>query len=71
MDKDDIQIVRYKGSWYKVNAKPYEPTYQTFKVAWDLIRNPEISSEEAYRNYFEKSRKEIKVLYPSFRKDVE
>jgi lipocalin len=63
-----MDIVRYKGKWFKIEAKPYEPEKQTFTVAWSQIREP-VVAQEAYKTYFEKQRKEAKVLYPSFRKD--
>jgi len=61
--------VRYNGKWYKINAKAYEPERQTNTIAWNLIRQPLIVKEEAYRKYFEDQRKEAKVLYPTFNKD--
>jgi hypothetical protein len=64
-------LFRSKGYWYKINPKPYEPTTQTFKIAYDLARAPEKSPEEVYRIYYEERRKEMKVLYPSFLKDVD
>ena len=66
-----MDIVRFQGKWYKIQPKPYEPEMQTVQVAWAMIREPLISKEEIYIKYFEKQRKEAKVLYPSFRKDVE
>ena len=66
-----MDILRYKGKWYKIQAKAYEPESQTYQIAWALILNPNLSSEDAYRQYFEKQRAEAKVLYPSFRKDVD
>jgi hypothetical protein len=35
-----------------------------------LAKNPDMTSQEAYRLFFEKERHDAKVLYPSFRKDV-
>lgn len=65
----DMDIIRYKKSWFKVNPKSYEPERQTTQVAWDLIKNPNKSAQQAYREYFEKQREDAKILYPSFRKD--
>jgi hypothetical protein len=61
--------VRYEGKWYKIIPKSYEPERQTYQVAWMQIREPLVTSEEAYRKYFETLRKEAKVLCPSFRQD--
>ena len=63
------EAIRYKGKWYKINAKPYEPERQTQTIAWNLLREPLVIKEEAYRKYFETQGKESKVLYPSFNKD--
>lgn len=64
-----MEVVRYKGKWYKIAPKPYESERQTCEIAWSLIRQPNITPEEAYRAWYEKERKKVKVLYPSFRKD--
>ena len=64
-----MDTVRYNGKWYKIIPKPYEPERQTMEVAWAQIREPEIVTTEHYRKYFEKQRKEARILYPSFRKD--
>ncbi len=64
-----MQVVRYKGKWYKIIAKPYEPERQTFQIAWDLIRNPAKTKEEAYRSWYKREQEIVKVLYPSFRKE--
>ena len=42
---------------------------QTFQIAWNLIRSPSTTKEEAYRTWYKNERESIKVLYPSFRKD--
>ena len=62
--------IRYKGKWYTITPKPYEPERQTYEIAWMLAKNPDMTSQEAYRLFFEKERRDAKVLYPSFRKDV-
>jgi hypothetical protein len=64
-----MEVVRYKGKWYKITPKPYEPERQTYQIAWLLIREPSLAQEEAYRRWYEKEREIVKVLYPSFRKD--
>jgi hypothetical protein len=70
MEEDRIKIVRYEGKWYKIKPKVYEPERQTTEIAWALIRNPGLSREDAYLKWYEKERKEVKVLYPSFRNGV-
>lgn len=65
---NNMDIFRYKGKWYKVTPKAYEPERQTVEVAWLQIREP-ISSQDAYRRFYEKQRSDAKILYPSFRKD--
>jgi len=64
-----MDTIRYRGKWYRINPKPYEPERQTYEIAWMLVREPIVLKEEAYRKYFEKQRKEAKVLYPTFNKD--
>lgn len=64
-----MELVRYKGIYYKITPKAYEPERQTAQVAWAQIREPEIAPIEHYRRFFEKQRKEAQILYPSFRKD--
>jgi hypothetical protein len=67
-----MERVRYNGKWIRIKAKPYEPETQTSKIAWEQIRDPSVGPEEVYRKYYEKQREEVKILYPSFRKeDVE
>ena len=60
-------LYRYNGKWYKVTEKPYEPESQSAQVAWRQIKGE--TPIEAYKNFFEKQRKEAQILYPSFRKD--
>jgi hypothetical protein len=61
-------MLRHKGKWFTINPKPYEPERQTIEVSWLQIREG-ITADKAYRTYFEKQRKDAKILYPSFRKD--
>lgn len=63
-----MELYRHEGKWYKISRKPYEPESQSAQVAWRQIRGE--TSTEAYKNFFEKQRKEAQILYPSFRKDV-
>ncbi len=64
-----MQVVRYKGKWYKIVPKPYEPERQTFEISWHLIREQDTTKEEAYRTWYQREQENVKVLYPSFRKD--
>jgi hypothetical protein len=64
-----MQVVRYQGKWYKIIPKPYEPEKQTYEISWSLIKQPNLTKEEAYRTWYQKQREIVKVLYPSFRKD--
>ena len=64
-----MECVRYKGKWIKIKSKKYEPETQTTKIAWEQIRDPSIGPEDAYRKYYQKQREEVKILYPSFRKE--
>lgn len=61
--------IRYEGKWYRITPKPYEPERQTYQIAWMLVKNPGMTTQEAYRKFYERQRHEAKVLYPSFRKD--
>jgi len=67
--KKTMDILRYKGKWYKVIPKAYEPERQTIEVAWAQIKEPTITTHDIYRKFYEKQRSEAKILYPSFRKD--
>jgi len=64
MDK----VIRYQGKWIRIKAKPYEPERQTAEIAWNMIRK-NITSAQAYREWFAKEQENAKVLYPSFRKE--
>jgi hypothetical protein len=61
------QIIRYKGKWYKIQAKEYEPEDQTYAIAWDLIKGN--TPNQAYIDMFKNMREDAKLLYPVFRKD--
>lgn len=63
------QLVRYEGKWFRIQAKAYEPERQTTEIAWSMIREPSLKPPTAYRQWYEKERKNAKVLYPSFRKE--
>jgi hypothetical protein len=54
--------VRYKGSWYSIIPKKYEPERQTFQLAWKMIIE-EKDSKLAYREWFLKEREDAKLLY--------
>jgi hypothetical protein len=62
-----LSMYQYKGKWYKIQPKPYEPERQTVQVAWAQIKGS--TPEKAYRDYFAKLREDAQILYPSFRKD--
>jgi len=64
-----MEMLRYKGKWYKVTPKAYEPERQTAQVAWAQIREPQLTKEDVYRTYCTKQRDDARILYPSFRKD--
>jgi hypothetical protein len=61
-----VRIFRYKGVWYRINPKPWEPEYQTWFIAAKLAEG--LTQVEAYRLWFAKRQKEAKLLYPDFRK---
>jgi len=63
-------MIRHNGQWYVIAPKPYEPEKQTYEIAWDLVKT-KVEPIVAYKRFFENQRKEAKVLYPSFRKDVD
>jgi hypothetical protein len=60
-------VVRYKGIWYKINAKSYEPERQTNAIVWKMLKGTE--QLEAYRQWFSEQQKDSKLLYPDFRKE--
>ncbi len=64
-----MEFIRYDGKWYKITPKPYEPERQTTQVAWMQVREP-LTATDSYRKFFDKQRKEARILYPSFRKDA-
>jgi len=64
-----MDLVRYQGKWFRISPKPYEPERQSYKIAWNMIREPLIIPEAAYKKYFQSLRDEAKVLYPDFRKE--
>jgi hypothetical protein len=57
---------RYRGKWYKINKKPFEPERQTYEVAWIIIKE-NLSSQDAYRKWYSNERDDSKLLYPSFK----
>ena len=65
-----MEEIRHEGKWYTIKAKQYEPEGQKVQVAWKQIKE-KMSPEESYRKYFETQRENAKILYPSFRKDVD
>jgi len=65
-----MELLRYKGKWYRISPKPYEPERQTSQIAWAQIRTPSLTPAQSYLQFFETQRKEARILYPSFRKDA-
>ena len=63
-----VPAIRVQGKWYAITPKPYEPERQTYGIAHKLIQGS--TPEVAYRQWFEQERKDAKLLYPSFGKDV-
>jgi hypothetical protein len=61
-----VRIFRYKGTWYRITPKPWEPEQQTWFIAAKLAEG--LTQVEAYRLWFSKRQKEAKLLYPDFRK---
>ena len=64
--KEMVRIFRYKGTWYRITPKPWEPEQQTWFIATKLAEG--LTQVEAYRLWFSKRQKEAKLLYPDFRK---
>ena len=64
------KAVRYQGKWYKIVPKQYESERQSTEIGWSIIKE-NITSLEAYRNWYSKEREDAKLLYPSFRKSNE
>jgi hypothetical protein len=65
-DKKMVRIFRYKGCWYRITPKPWEPETQTWFIAFNLAKG--LTQVEAYRLWFEERQKQAKLLYPDFRK---
>jgi hypothetical protein len=54
-------LVRFQGKWYEIHPKPYEPERMTYDIAWIQIKEV-VSSQEAYRIWFERQRKLSRLL---------
>jgi len=54
--------VRYRGQWYSIIPKKYEPERQTFQIAWKMIIE-ESNSKETYRKWFSEEQENAKLLY--------
>ena len=54
--------VRYRGSWYSIIPKKYEPERQTFQIAWKMIIN-DLKPKETYRNWYSEEQENAKLLY--------
>jgi len=61
MEPTSIFLVRYNGRWIKIQPRPFEPERMTTDIAWMQIKE-DISSEEAYRRWFELQRRISRVL---------
>ena len=59
------KAVRYKGIWYEITPKDYEPERQTYQIAWKLIKSSE-DSKKVYRQWFLNEQENSKLLYPLF-----
>jgi hypothetical protein len=51
-------LVRYKGKWFKILPKPFEPERLTFEVAWMKIKHG-----TGYPQWFKKERNISKIVY--------
>jgi len=56
------RAVRYKGVWYRITPKKYEPEKQTFYIAWKTIKEEKV-------DFFKEQREDAKLLYPLFRNE--
>jgi hypothetical protein len=54
-------LVRFQGKWFEIHPKSYEPERMTAEIAWLQIKD-QLSSEEAYRIWFERQRKLSRLL---------
>lgn len=54
-------LVRYNGRWYRIRPRAFEPERMTTDIAWLQIKE-KLSSEEAYRKWFERQRKISRLL---------
>ena len=61
MEPASIFLVRYNGRWVTIHPRPFEPERMTTDVAWMQVKES-ITSEEAYRRWFERQRRISRVL---------
>lgn len=61
MESSSIFVVHYNGRFYEIKPRPFEPERMTMDIAWIQIKE-EVSSEEAYRRWFERQRRISRVL---------
>jgi hypothetical protein len=54
--------VRYRGLWYSISPKKYEPERQTFQIAWKMIIH-DLKPKETYRKWFSEEQENAKLLY--------
>lgn len=55
-------LIRFGGQWHIVNPRPYEPSKQTFQIAWKQVKENK-PAEEVYRDWFAKERQISSFLY--------
>jgi hypothetical protein len=53
---NEFVLVRWNGSFYKIQVRPYEPERMTTDIAWLQIKES-LTPEQAYKKWFEEQRK--------------
>ena len=61
-----ISAIRYKGRWFKITPKPFEPERQTYNIAWRFLKDSK-PMVDIYREWYVQEEDDAKLLYP-FRK---
>jgi len=54
--KHTTMLVRYRGKWFTIHPRPYEPERMTTDVAWIQMKEG-VDAPTAYRLWFERQRK--------------
>lgn len=52
-------LVRFKGQWYKIVPKAFEPERITEEIAWMKLKNPAAT----YADWYKRERNLSKILY--------